>query len=392
MHHQSDRPALHTILPMLTCAVVMACGEDGPKSTYDPTALLANLTDTQLRPAVDIFSDDSKQFLSAVKGYCKVLGTAQEQAGLAAARAAWKQAMTTWQRVELMRVGPLVDNGGALADDIYSWPLVSACAVDQGVVKMLQETNFPVGKSLVNARGLDALEYLLFATSLDSQCAEMARPPGWDKRSDPDKRWARCIYASVVATDVSQRAATWAAAWDRADGDFGAQLKGAGSTSTAFASASAAEQALLDALFYLDHMTKDRKLGAPIGLFDNPCSAKDKCADALESRWAHHGKENVAANLDAFAALFTGGSGEGFDDHLVAVGATKLRDVLLVDIGLAQQAVAAIPGTIAGAIENDRDKVVAAHSAIKKLTDILKTQFVLAISLDLPKEADGDAD
>jgi len=383
------------VVAICLAAFIGGCGEDEPtQSKYDATKLVANLVDAHIRPNVIAFDDDAKALYKATKAWCDAVGGAEEAAKLKGARDAFKAAMLTFQRTELMKVGPLADNGGALRDDIYSWPTVSPCAVDQGVVNLREEPDFPVGKGLVNARGLDALEYLLWAPDMDTQCAEQAEPPQWAKLSDADKLKARCNYAVMVAIDLGQRSADWKYGWQPAPGgDFGGELKGAGKGSKTFSSAVQAEQALSDALFYIDSRTKDRKLGAPAGAFDNSCGAKDKaCAKDLESRWAHMGKELVLANLEAFGTLFIGGDGEGFDDHLVAVGHGKLATAIVNDTKAAMDAVQAIPGTLAEAIEKDRAKVVAARDAVKKITDILKSEFVLAVSLDLPKEAAGDAD
>src|SRR6185503_17561791 len=55
-----------------------------------------------------------------------------------AARAAYHRAMDAWQVIEAMLIGPALPRsqpGGAeLRDNIYSWPLVSRCAVEEQLV------------------------------------------------------------------------------------------------------------------------------------------------------------------------------------------------------------------------------------------------------------------
>ena len=74
------------------------------------------------------------------------------------------------------------------------------------------------------------------------------------------------------------------------------------------------------------------------------------------------------------------------------MGQEKLFNAMLTYTTDAMKAVEAIPGSVHEALTTDKAKVEAAREAIKKITDILKTEFVLAVSLDVPEEAAGDND
>ncbi len=379
----------------------VGCGEEGAtKPSFDATELVANVADNIVIPAVIELDDKTKALYKATNAWCKAAGTATEDAERAKARVAWRAVMAVWQRVELMKFGPLaVSDGAAARDDIYSWPTVSACAVDQGVAKLRLEPDFPIKDALANWRGLDAMEYLLWAPNLDSQCPEMAKPPNWETLPKPDRAKARCNYAALVALDLGGRTAVLKDSWAVSSGNYLGKFKRFGSGGV-FDSPQAAENAISDGFFYLDKYTKDRKLGAPAGKFENACGTRDVgCAKAAESPWAHAGKAHLQANLDAFSALFNGkeaatgkGTGVGFVTHLESAGHNKLADAINADITAAKAAVDAIPVSVFDAATNGRDKLVTAHTAIKKIVDILKADFLLAISLDLPSEAAGDAD
>ena len=89
--------------------------------------------------------------------------------------------MAVWQQLELLQVGPAglmgtVAGGDSLRDAIYSWPTVNTCRVDQ---ESARRGFLNLGAALVNVRGLDALEHLLFTTSADHTCSagsEFASP------------------------------------------------------------------------------------------------------------------------------------------------------------------------------------------------------------------------
>ena len=64
---------------------------------------------------------------------------------LAEARTAFHAAMDAWQISEAMQVGPAANSsllgGSDLRDQIYSWPLVSRCAIEEALVAKTYETN-----------------------------------------------------------------------------------------------------------------------------------------------------------------------------------------------------------------------------------------------------------
>jgi hypothetical protein len=116
------------------------------------------------------------------------------------------------------------------------------------------------------------------------------------------------------------------------------------------------------------------------------------CANELESPVAPHGKENILSNLRAFRAIFTGGDGLGFDDFLTAVNAQELSTTMLGDLDAAIVAVEAIPGDLGTANVESHETVVAAHAAVKRVTDNLKSQFLTVLSLDIPDDVAADND
>ena len=75
-----------------------------------------------------------------------------------------------------MQLGPAAPTGSGVGgagkrDEIYSWPTVNPCRIDQELVEQgyLQGDFFTA--NLVNTYGLDALEYLLFYGGDANACA-----------------------------------------------------------------------------------------------------------------------------------------------------------------------------------------------------------------------------
>lgn len=384
---------------MAACSSSPASSDAQPIS-FDRRAMLANLGEKVVLPTYRVFGQRADELAAAIDGHCAALGSAGEAPALASAQDAWKQAMTSWQEAELMIFGPAAMDARTLRDRIYSWPVTSSCAVDQDVMLRGDDPAYDIGTRLTNRRGLDALEYVLFAPTLETTCPPQAAPPGWEALSTADRQAARCAFAQAAAADLATQAATLLAAWEPAQGNYLGELSSAGQSGSSIDSVQSAVNLVSDAMFYVDSEVKDMKLGEPAGVVMNSCgTAGEPCLAELESRFARHSKENVIANLRGLTMLFggdgpdgNGGGGPGFDDFLIAVGAAELASVMSSDMAAALAAAEAIDGTLTDALAADRDSVVAAHAAVKRITDSMKSQFLTVLGLELPESAAADND
>ena len=133
----------------------------------------------------------------------------------------------------------------------------------------------------------------------------------------------------------------------------------------------------------------------PLGISPD-CTSGSTCPEALESRFARISTPNIAANLRGFRAIFQGcgtdNVGLGFDDWLSAVGRDDLAKSMLEALSGAEAAVADLDPPLEQALVEDRAKVQVVYDAVKKLTDLLKTEFVTVLDLGLPRVAEGDND
>jgi hypothetical protein len=200
-------------------------------------------------------------------------------------------------------------------------------------------------------------------------------------------------FARAAAEDLRKYADTLAVAWDPAQGGFRDQLADAGADSTVYTTTQAGLNAVSDALFYLDVVAKDVKLARPLGLMD---CATSTCPELVEAPFAGRSIQNVRRNLFGFRKLFSGcndGQGLGFDDLLADVGQAAVADRIAKAVEAALAAVDAIEEpTLELALAQDIDSVRALHTALKAITDLLKTDFTTILDLGLPVGAEGDND
>ena len=369
---------------------------DARPDAFDRQAMMAHLAGEVILPTYQAFTAQAGELETATAAWCDALGGAGEADALEAARDAWRTAMVGWQHAEMMLVGPAGMDSGALRDAVYSWDSVSTCAVDQEVNKFRTDPGGFAVSTLPNRRGLDALEYVLFTASLDHSCPSQIPIEGWNELPDEERRAARCGYAALAAADVAESAGAIEGGWAADGGNYLAELSaGSGSSLTPQQAANLLSNAMV---LSLDQMTKDMKLAQPAGISDSSaCALGEPCPAELESPHARHGRANVIANLSGFRMVFTGdreegADGLGFDDFLRGLGADELADQMTGNIDAAIAAAEAVPEPLEEAISSDRDAVVAAHAAVKAVTDDLKSQFLTVLGLDPPSGGESDND
>ena len=317
----------------------------------------------------------------------------------AVARAAWEDAIDLWQRVEVFQFGPAAPlaaiGGKDLRSQIYSWPVMSRCTVEQGLVaRAYEEPSFV--ESSPTSRGLYAAEYLLFYPGSDNVCGSNSAintSGNWAALGTTGLAERKAGYTHAIARDVVTRARALENAWSPNGDNFGRQLTTAGSTTSIFASQQLAFNAVSDALFYIEISTKDAKVGKPSGFGD---CGEPTCPAALESPWAKRSKQHVRSNLLGAQTLIfgCGASGNiGFDDLLRAMGQGVVADRLAAVFAEAIAAVDALPDADFDAtLARDAGALRNVYMAMKKITDVLRTDFVTVLDLEIPKVIEGDND
>ncbi|WP_347330609.1 imelysin family protein [Marinimicrobium locisalis] len=402
-------------MTLIALSLSACVGDDQSDTTESETArgfdyqgMMANYADNVFLPEYRAFgeqADELAEGIHSVQFYCEALNEPGRIADIGRVRYQWRRVMEQWQRVELFQVGPLAANGGALRNRIYSFgssaPL-SECAVDQSVV-LAQEEGFDLRTRSVNARGLDALEYLLFSEDLTHHCpSQISETQGWNNLPEQTRRQQRCDYAQRLADDIVDASQTLVEAWEPEGGDYRFEWVNP-------ANQEANLKALSDALFYIELQAKDRKLGVPTGLHAG-CSAV-ACPDAVESPYSESSMSNIQINMKAFLQGFTGGNGLGFDDIFVHEGFPEVMEafkdaIIDADVrsgysspSLLQEMRAQLDSGSAqdclNATANPADNypgACAAHAYLKRVTDRLRTDFVTIVNLDLPERGQSDND
>lgn len=311
-------------------------------------------------------------------------------------REVWAQTVVKWELLEAMQVGPaaaVIGAGGeGLRDGVYSWPLVGRCAVEETLVSMAYATG--VSGLTVNRKTLAALELLLFVDSDETACPAssiIVTSGSWAALTPTERAARRQAYAKQVAVDVEAQASNLADIWQTR---FATTLANPGGSNRVFRTEASAVNAVSDALFYLDKQVKDAKLAAPLGRDDEPCSAPP-CLERREFVYANLDTQALQQNLLGFRKVMQGcelrSTGHGFISLLEAVGAADLAARL-------NERIAAADSAFSAATRFDQmlvDKPTEAQALldrVKGVTDLIKTEMLTVLDLELPTSLEGDND
>lgn len=380
----------------------------GTPTQFNEADLVANLTNNVITPAFEDFEAMASQLNLSVAQYCQSeigftagsVDAQQRDSDKDQARDDWRSAMSSWQAVEMMQIGPLIENQNSLRNKIYSWPVTNTCAVDQDVAFFnagnINGTPYDVSNRVVTRRGLDALEYLLFNDELNHSCTANTAPSGWDNLTDRQRTEQRCEFASELTADLMNNVQELLTAWSGSTGYAQSLLNAGSQPGSDFNNLHEAVNRISDAIFYLDTVTKDSKLAVPLGLFDNDCQ-QNACPENLESQYANHSLENIRSNLIAIRTIFTGetdgnANTTGFDDYLIEEGAQATATNINNAIDNAINNIDAYQVTLNNALVNSTNNVQVTHDQIKAITDQLKTDFITQLALQLPASSAGDND
>ncbi len=315
------------------------------------------------------------------------------------AQDAWVAAIDQWERLEVMQFGPAATKahpgGQDLRGSIYAWPLTSRCLIEQQIVSKAYE-GATFSTALSSSRGLGAAEYLLFYAAPDNACSAGATINAdgmWNALGATEIAARRLAYAGAVATDIAAVGTKLNTAWDPAQGNFVNELVKSVRGGSIYKTDQTAFNSVSDALFYVEADVKDTKVAHPLGILN--CTTPT-CPEGVESPYAKRSLTHIVNNLAGFRKLFFGcndGNGQAFDDLLDAIGASSINTSVKVALEQAEAALASITSPdLETAIAQQNDKVRAVHTALKKLADVLKTEFVTVLDLELPQRVEGDND
>ncbi|WLR92757.1 imelysin family protein [Shinella zoogloeoides] len=245
-------------------------------------SVMARAVDDVIRPGYRAFEASAGKLAGATAAFCK----APSEASRKDVDDAFRQAVADWGRIEIVRIGPVLDDNRF--ERILFYPDRKSTGLKQ-VQALLQKQNEAdadaatmAGKS-VAIQGFGALEFALYGTGAETLMSE------------PDT--FRCRYAAAVATHIRTTAGQLVAAWEAPDG-VQKDWKHPGPQNPAFRTGKEAMTALLGILVHGGEAVRDQRIET---FYRNGGIARPKSAVFWRSgnTWT-----SIDANIEGLQTLF----------------------------------------------------------------------------------------
>lgn len=384
-----------------------------PGSFEEPTVgqfseekLLLNTGLNVLAPITETFAQEMQIFTLRLQQACKTKG-AMTQALIQQ----WETVVASYHKADALSMGPMTEVDPNTKLDIkaklYSWPVTNLCRVDKAVYDISFKGQ--IHEVLpYNSKGLDALEYLLFAGTDAVKCNLKAHPmlKDWLALPAETKIKNRCDVAVVLATELTVLANTLKNRWDRERGNYSKTMV----DGSKFTTHKAAINEITNALYTLETV-KDIRLGIPTGKNKKECTT-GKCPERSEHIYSKSAFTAIEARLEAFKLGFFGGNptslnAYGIDDYLKQAHHPEIAEKIGRFIQRAETHLVAIKAQgdlttladnivpeqcLASTSDNRSEELCSLYEDIRAITSTMKTEVLVALSLNAPPIYQGDND
>ncbi|NTF30715.1 imelysin family protein [Rhizobium skierniewicense] len=242
---------IHVLLPLaFLCSFGHAIAQDVelmPPPPLDPVkvrSVMEKAVDGFIRPGYDGFRDSAE----ALEGKMQALCAAPSADTMAAAKAGFADAAHAWAGIEIVRVGPVIEQNRF--ERVLYYPDKKGLGLKQ-VQRYLSEKDESVttpqglrAKS-VAAQGFGALEYVLYGTGADAILT--------------DRNGFRCRYGAAIAGNVANIGKELSELWDAPDG-MAKNWKEPGPANPVFRDEREALVALLGILVHGSEAIRDQRI------------------------------------------------------------------------------------------------------------------------------------
>lgn len=331
---------------------------------FDRTALLTNMANIEIKPALVQFTEDLVQLSDAATTF----ESSTSFDNLTALRSTFKNAYTQFEKIKMYDFGPAANHG--IKTSMNTYPTDSD-KIDANITS----GSYSLGAvSNVDAIGFPAIDYLLY-NGTDTEVLNRFSV-------DPDAENAR-IYISALIAKMNLDFAPVLSEWNT------------GYTET-FINANGTDIGSSISLLYNEfvkdlELLKNAKIGIPAGFF----SGGETFPTYVEAYYSAESKTLALTSLTALKEVFTGGDGIGFDDYMDFVDETEdlslTSSEILAQFDVCYTKVNALNSPLSADIPVNYDGFNEAFQEIKKLVAYAKTDIPTALGVLITfSDTDGD--
>ncbi len=342
---------------MIRSALILALSAAALPAHAAPTPeqarVLGRVAEDAILPAMRDADARAQALARAAAAYCTEPGPE----ALDAARAAWREAFLAWRRTGATGFGPALNL--RIARTIDAWP-ARPKLIEQALTEGTAARDAGAA-----ARGFPGLEALLFEPQAAARLAEARR----------------CAYFAGATADTAAATAQVVRGWT--EGGHAREFAGAGGFAAEpghpYLTVNIAFTELVNRLVAELDADAGRRLAKPLGLRNHGEAQPDK----LEGRLSGTARAAIQASLDGVGAAL-----RPLLDYLTATGHRSLAAQLRNELGVAREALAALPADPAQA---PKDTAARAQQAVATLQHTVETGLApaLVVTIDF-NENDGD--
>jgi len=273
---------LISLLPLTTSAQEADTAPAVTLPETEVTKVMTDAVDGFIRPGYDAFHQSAEKMTAAMKTLCE----APSQANYDAARSAFRDTAVSWAHIEVVRVGPVIEQNRFERILFYPDRKSTGLKQVQAVLSRSDETAVDpatLATKSVATQGFGALEYLLFGTGSETLAS--------------GTNGFRCRYGAAVAGNIANVAKELSDIWDAPDG-IQKDWEQPGPDNPAFRTGGEAMTALLGILVHGAEAVRDQRIETFYKGADKAKFPRQALFWRSENTWP-----TVKGNLEGLSAL-----------------------------------------------------------------------------------------
>jgi predicted lipoprotein len=335
-------------------------------SSFDRKAMLTNMSTNMIIPAYTAYLATAVSLDAAVTAF----NAAPDLAKLTTLQNAFQAAYKQWQSTSIYEFGPAGDVGLRVNTNTYPTD------VNQINANVNSGTYNPLLLANLSAKGLPALDYLLFGTGTDNAAILV-------QYTSDSKAANRKTYLASLAAEMKTNASTVLNAWN---GTYKNTFINATGTDVGSSTGQ-----LINQIVYDYETLKNYQVGVPAGVQ----SMGNTFPQKVEAYYSKISAQLVLLHLQALQNVYLGKDGSGFDDYLIQANAKynggSLNDAIKNQFTVAIAKVQTLTDPLSTQITNTPAAVTAVYTELQKLTVLLKTDMTSSLGI-LITYGDNDGD
>lgn len=358
----------------LLASLIYACSNsnsDDPGTTddFDRGAMLTNLADNVIIPAIQDFSSK----MTALKTAGQDFTTTPDQTNLDAFRTAWYNAYKVWQHIEMFNIGKAEEIQYLNFMNIYPLTVADVEAnITSGTYDLDHVNNH-------DAQGFAAIDYLLYGVAAND--ADILAKYTTDPNATGYKTYITDVLAQMDGK-TQQVLADWNGAY-----------RNAFIASTTNTSTSAVNKLVNDFIYYYEKGLRANKVGIPAGVFST-----GSLPEKVEAFYRKDiSKELLLEALTAVQNVFNGkhyggtATGSSFSAYLSYLNRTDISSSILNQWNVARTQINTLNANFFQQINTNNTEMTKSYDELQKVVVFLKVDMLQAFNVNVDYvDADGD--